>query len=197
MKKLLSLLAFSGVLFSSASSVTKASSKNELVSIDSITLMQQSKEGQKLAAEVEKEVEAFQNFAKAKQDELKDFQDTVSKQAKVLSKEALVEKGEKLASMKKNAERELTDKEESLKRSMQRRTALLRNKHMEVANKVFEKKDWGMMIDRNTPGVLFVKKAIDVTDEILKAVDEEYDTSVVKEVVKTAENKTASKTTKA
>ena len=187
MKKLLALTMISGILVNSVFAVQQDSEK--LVSIDSIMLMQKSKEGQKLALEVQKEVESFQNFAKTKQEELRDFQETVSKQAKVLSKEALMEKGEKLASMKKTAERELSDKEEFLKKSMQRRTVVLRNKQMAVANTVFEKKSWGLMIDRNTPGVLFVKKAIDVTEEILKSVDDDFDKKVVSKVVENTQGK--------
>jgi Skp family chaperone for outer membrane proteins len=165
----------------SAETTDKDSSK--LVSIDSILLMQKSKEGQKLAGEIQKEIGEFQTFAKNEQKKLVDFQEEVSKKAKVLSKDALSEKGEKLASMKKNAERTLGDKEEALKTSIQKQQISLRNKQMKVANEVFEQKNWGMMIDNNTPGVLFVSRAIDKTDEILKSVDERYEKETSKTVV--------------
>ena len=92
----------------------------KFVSLDSLILMQKSKEGQKLVGEVQAEVGKFQKEAQTAQKELIDFQETVSKQAKVLSREALAEKGEKLAQMKKNAERELGDKEEALKLKLQK-----------------------------------------------------------------------------
>jgi Skp family chaperone for outer membrane proteins len=177
MKKILlgitSLMIFSGLsIYAETATLDKDASK--LVSIDSILLMQKSKEGQKLAGEIQKEIEEFQQIAKNEQKKLTDFQEEVSKKAKVLSKDVLAEKGEKLASMKKNAERVLGDKEEALKVSIQKKQIALRNKQMKVANEVFEQKKWGMMIDNNTPGVLFVSSAIDKTDEILKAVDEKY-----------------------
>lgn len=183
MKKI--LLSVAGVmLIGSLAICTEVLDKDasKLVSIDSILLMQKSKEGQKLAKEIQKEIEEFQQFAKNEQKKLTDFQEEVSKKAKVLSKEALTEKGEKLASMKKNAERVLGDKEEALKASIQKKQIALRNKQMKVANEVFEQKKWGMMIDNNTPGVLFVSKAIDKTDEILKAVDAKYEKESVKTV---------------
>lgn len=170
-----------GSLAICAEALDKDASK--LVSIDSILLMQKSKEGQKLAGEIQKEIEDFQQFAKNEQKRLTDFQEEVSKKAKVLSKDALAEKGEQLASMKKNAERVLGDKEESLKTSIQKKQISLRNKQMKVANEVFEQKNWGMMIDNNTPGVLFVSRAIDKTDEILKAVDEKYEKESTKTVL--------------
>lgn len=170
-----------GSLAICSETVDKDASK--LVSIDSILLMQKSKEGQKLTKEIQKEIEEFQQFAKNEQKKLTDFQEEVSKKAKVLSKDALAEKGEKLANMKKNAERVLGDKEESLKASIQKKQISLRNKQMKVANEVFEQKKWGMMIDNNTPGVLFVSSAIDKTDDILKAVDAKYENESVKTVM--------------
>jgi Skp family chaperone for outer membrane proteins len=165
----------------------------KLVSIDSILLMQKSKEGQKLGEKIQKDVEEFQKFAKNAQKELTDYQESVSKQAKVLSKDALVEKGEKLAKMKKDAERSLEDKETELKHKIQREQVELRNRQMKVANEVFEQKKWGLAIDAGTPGLLFVSKAVDKTDEILKVVDERFEkeTKTIAEPKKVKETKGA------
>ena len=51
----------------------------------------------------------------------------------------------------------------------------LREKQLRVTKQVFDSKDWGMMIDVNTPGVICSNKAIDKTSEILKAVDLAYE----------------------
>jgi Skp family chaperone for outer membrane proteins len=161
-----------------------------LVSINSVQIMQESKEGQALAAEIKKELEGFQLSVQNKQKELVDFQEKVKKQAKVLSKDALVEKGEQLAKMKKNAERELADSEESLKKSIQRRQAMLQNKLLKVTNEIFENNDkWQVMIDRSQ--ALFVKNSIDVTDLVLKEVNSRYDSEFAKSVVKTQKNKSS------
>ncbi|MFC1894455.1 OmpH family outer membrane protein [Candidatus Dependentiae bacterium] len=155
----------------------------ELVSIDSILLMQKSKEGKILAEKLQKDVDAFQNFAKNAQKEIVDYQQTVQKQAKALSKSALIEKGENLEKMRKTAERNLTDKETDLKRKIQREQAVLRNNQMTVVSEIFEEKKWGMLIDKNTPGVLFVANSIDKTDEVLKVVDEKYKKLIAKNIV--------------
>lgn len=171
---------------SAKASPDKAASKTVLkglVSINSVQIMQQSKEGQALASEIKKELEGFQLSVQNKQQELVDFQEKVKKQAKILSKDALVEKGEQLAKMKKNAERDLADAEESLKKSIQRRQALLQNKLLKITNEIFEKNDkWQVMIDRSQ--ALFVKNSVDVTDSVLKEVDKQYDSEVAKAVVK-------------
>lgn len=199
MKKILSsllgvvLMGSMTVAMADLAPAIKDKDAGKLVSIDSILLMQKSKEGQKLAERIQKDVEVFQNFAKSAQKELTDFNESVSKQAKVLSKEALLEKGEKLAQMKKDAERKLEDRETELKRNIQKVQIELRNKQMKVASEVFEKKDYGLMIDSNTPGVLFVSKAIDKTDEILKVVDEQFtkESKTVAAPKKVAETKAA------
>jgi outer membrane protein len=193
MKKILLAVAIVGIL----STNVQAAESKDFVSIDSLLLMQKSKEGQKLMAEVQKDVEIFQKQVQEAQKEVVEFQEKITKQAKILSKEALVEKGEQLSAKKKQAERELSDREESLKRNIERKQLALREKQMRIANEIFEKEGWGLMIDRNTPGVLFVNNAIDKTDSILKTVDEKFDTEFAKDVVEKAQNKENTKTKKA
>lgn len=167
------LLTFACV---NAAETLKGSKKNlnSLVSIDSIVLMQDSKEGKLLAEKFQAEIEDFRIQVKAKQEELVEFQTKIEKQAKVLSKEAKIEKVEELEKMKKDAERVLADKEESLKTRVQRQQFALRDKQMKVINDVCKQEGWGALIDKNLPGVLFVNNAIDQTEKMLKAVDEKY-----------------------
>ena len=186
MKKLLTLVLVGGLLSGNA---LAADSKGQLVSIDSLSLMQKSKEGKALAGMLQKEIESFQKEVQSAQQQVVALQETIQKQAKVLSKEALMEKGGELTRMKKRAERDLADKEEALKMTVQRHQTLLRDKQLKSAKKVFDDKDWGMMIDKNTPGVLFVNNAIDKTDEILKVIDAEYNKVAAKGIV----NKTSGK----
>jgi outer membrane protein len=159
----------------------------DLVSIDSLKMLQESKEGQALQVRLQKDIESFQKEVQGAQQKVMELQEKIQKQAKVLSKEALMEKGEELSTMKKRAERDLADKEELLKNKVQREQMILREKQLKTAKRIFDEKKWGMMIDRNTPGVLFVNDAIDKTPEILKTIDIEYGKDAVKEIV----NKTA------
>ena len=175
MKKLLIVLA--ALSLAHHPSVTP---KGELVSIDSILIMQKSKEGQDIAVKLQKEIEQFQNQVKVSHGELTNLQDEITKQAKVLSTEALQAKTDKLTQMKKDAERTLTDKEESLKAAIQRKQFALREKQLSVISEVSEKNEWGVLVDKNTPGVLFVSNAIDKTDIVLQAIDAKYEASTEK-----------------
>lgn len=159
----------------------------DLVSIDSLKMLQESKEGKSLQTRLQKDIETFQKEVQGAQQKVVELQEKIQKQAKVLSKKALMEKGEELSTMKKRAERDLADKEESLKNKVQREQMMLREKQLKTAKRIFDGKNWGMMIDKNTPGVLFVNDAIDKTSEVLKIVDAEYAKDAAKEIV----NKTA------
>lgn len=185
MKKILSLALVSG-LFAGVVSA-------DLVSIDSLRMLQESKEGKVLAENLQTDIKKFQEEVVGAQSEVAQLQEKIQKQAKLLSKEALMEKGEELTKIKKRAERDLADKEEALKLKVQREQTKLRDKQLTIAKKVFDDKKWGMMIDKNTPGVLFVNSAVDKTDELLKVVDEAF----TKEAAANVVSKTTKKVIKA
>jgi len=189
MKKVLSALAALSVM-----SMNFVAAKADLVSIDSILIMQKSKEGQEISGKIQKEVEKFQKEVEGYQKELATMQDSITKQAKALSKEALQEKTEQLASKKKDIERKLTDKEEALKAEIQKKQFMLREKQLATISEVSSKEEWGVLVDRNTPGVLYVSTAIDKTDMVLKAVDEKYLASANTKATTADTQKVAAKT---
>lgn len=166
MKKIVSLLALVGAGF-----VCRA---GDLVSIDSLAIMQKSAEGQELIGKIQKEVDSFKEEVAKAQKNLAEQQESLSKQVKVLSKEAVQEKREALEQSRKKLEREFADKEEALRGNIQRKQMALREKQLAVINEVFEKEGWSALIDKNTPGLLCVSNAIDRTDVVLKAVDAKH-----------------------
>lgn len=164
----------------SAVSFGFVSAKNEqLVSIDSIQVMQDSKEGKILAEKLKAKINDYQKFVQTSQQELVSLQEEITKKADVLSKDALQEKTEQLANKKKSLERTLSDKEEALKAELQREQIKLRDKQMAVASSMCEKENWGLVVDKNTPGVLYVNKAIDKTADLLKEVNANYEKASV------------------
>lgn len=152
----------------------------DVVSIDSISIMQKSKEGQKFTDVMKKKVESFNELRQRLQKELADMQDELQKKAAVLSKDALQEKTEALAKKEREAKRDIADQEETLSAEVQKMQFKLRKKQLDVANKICQENKWGVMIDKNTPGVLFVSDSIDKSDAVLKAIDAEYDATTKK-----------------
>lgn len=187
MKKFVSTVAMSLL------AVSFAAAKNEsLVSVDSILIMQKSKEGQQLTKKLQDEISGFQKEVALAQKEMGDMQKELGEKTTKLSKQELDLKNEELANKRKALERKLADKEEQLKVSIQKDQLSLRDKQMKVVNEEFEKQQWGLLIDKNTPGVLCVAKAIDKTDELLKKVDDAYGVELAKNEIKSGSVKTAS-----
>ncbi len=160
----------------SAASLNFVVAKNEsLVCIDSVHIMQESKEGKILAEKLKAKINTYQELVKTSQQELASLQDEITKKSELLSKEALQEKTELLVSKRKDIEHNLTAKEEALRAELQREQVKLRETQLTVAKTLREEEKWGLTIDKNTPGVLFVDKSIDKTDEVLKKVDAMFD----------------------
>jgi len=170
---------------------------NELVSIDSFAIMQKSKEGKEVMSSIQGDITSFQAEVQKAQKTIATEQENLEKQAKVLSKDALQEKTEKLANLRKKNEREFTDKEEQLRAAIQRKQMSLRERQLKTVNEVFEKEKWGVVIDKNSPGVLCISSAVDQTEKVLAAVDAKYSTAPKSKndaVVVAAKNTTAPKT---
>ena len=85
-----------------------------------------------------------------------------------------------------------------LRSSIQKKQIALRERQLKIANEVAEKEKWSLVVDKNTPGVLFVANAIDRTDSVLKAVDAKYldksmNIKTVNTAVQTAKKESAPK----
>lgn len=176
MKKILLGLAASAFMFN----VSMAKGGVNIVAIDSIEIMQKSKEGKQLSDEVQTKITSYQSFVKQAQDELAGLEKELSEKKDVLKKEALAEKQANVEAKKKQLVARVSQQEEALRMEIQSKQVQLRNKQMAVTNKECEKNNWGLMIDKNTPGVLFASAAIDKTAELLKKIDADYDSSVKK-----------------
>lgn len=168
MKKIL-LTASAGLLLSA--SVFAA---EKIVAIDSVKIMQESKEGQEITLKLQKKAEKIGELVKSAQKELADMQENLNKKAKVLSPEALQEKTKQIARKKTDAERDIADKEEAFGAELKGYQYMLVQKQRQIIQEVAKKEDWVVVVDPNTPGVLFVSNAIDKTDVVLKAVDDKY-----------------------
>ena len=181
MKKILLGLATSAFMFS----VSMAKGGVNIVAIDSIEIMQKSKEGKKLSEEVQVKINDYQNFVKKAQEELTVLEKELSDKKDVLKKDALAEKQTNLENKRKQLGGSVQQQEEALRLEIQSKQVQLRNKQMAVTSKVCETSNWGLLIDKNTPGVLFASSAIDKTSDVLKRIDADYDSAVKKSTTAT------------
>jgi Skp family chaperone for outer membrane proteins len=151
-----------------------ASTKQTIVSVDSLYILRESAEGKKLETEVKKEVAEFEAFVRRENSELMSQKESLMKQASVLSKDALQEKQSELQSAQRTAQRKIEDRREELARNIQSRQIKLRDSQVTVANEVRQKAGWTLMLEKNNPFVLGVAEAIDKTSDVLKEVNTRY-----------------------
>jgi len=163
-------------MFGSVLAAPKSKKVESLVSIDSIQIMQKSKEGQKVAEKLRKKIEGFQEQIKKDHEAIETMEKELSKKKEVLSKDALEEKTKEVSKKKFFIEQKM----ENFRMEIQKEQVTLRDKQLALVDKMFKKHNWGLMIDKNTPGVLFVSKAVDKTDELLKIIDADYEASLNK-----------------
>lgn len=174
MKKFLSLLALLGL-----SSMALGAQDLKIVSIDSMLIMQKSEEGQALLGKIQKDIEGFQAELKKQQSLVQTEQTSLEKQAKVLSADAVEQKAKSLAKKRKGLEEEFAEKEESLRKEIQMAQMSLRERQMKAISSWSEKEGAIAVLDKATPGLLFVASSIDKTEDALKAVDATFKTAKV------------------
>lgn len=168
MKKILSLLATLSIVSSGFAATQK------ILSLDSLTIMQKSKEGQAIATEIQKKIESFQTEVKNSQKELIELQGSFEKKALALSEEAKLAEREKIEDKKRDLERRLSGKEEILRKTIQAKQLALREKQLGVVTSIYKDEPNTVVVDKQTPGLLFASSALDQTSIVLKAVDDAY-----------------------
>jgi Skp family chaperone for outer membrane proteins len=188
MKKSLLTLACAAACFSLVSVYAETTTKLETVVFDAGRLLQESTEGKIFAENVNKKIAEFQTFAKSSYEKLNNDQKELESKAKALSKEAYQEKVEKITQTKKDLDRTLEDKKSTIEKDIEKQKGLLGRKFMETAKSLFDKEGWGLLLERNMPGVVCVADGKDVTSKLVLAVNNDYAKS--KETTKTAKNNT-------
>lgn len=174
MKKSLLTLACTAACFSFAYVCAETSTKLETVVFDAGRLLQESTEGKMFAESVNKKIVAFQTFAKTSYEKLSAEQKELETKRKALSQEAYQEKAEKITQSKKDLDRTLEDKKSLIEKDIEREKGKLGQKFMEIAKTLFDKEGWGLLLERNMPGVVCVADNKDVTGKLVLAVNTEY-----------------------
>ncbi len=147
---------------------------------DSIYVLQASNEGKDLIKGIQKDVETFQSEFKQAQQSMVEAQESLNKQAKKLSAEALREKTEELAQKNKKSERDFAERQEQLRGLIEKKQVMLRQRQVGMISEELQKDGWSAILDKNTPGVYYVAKSLDKTEEALAKVNASYVSPAVK-----------------
>ncbi len=174
MNKILSGIIALSLTAGALQAATQAAAQ-KIVSIDSVRLMQESKEGQALFADFEAERNKAVTELQEVEKDAKQLVDTLQKQQALLSADALREKRSEIERKEKQLTRKRDEIAEDLNTTFQGRQEALFTKQMTKARALFTEQKGAVLIDKRTPGVLAMNEDLDMTDDVLKAVNVDYD----------------------
>lgn len=163
--------------------------KLDLVSVDSMVLVEKSKAGRDFTKKMTEEREKLESFVANSNKELSKMQEEISLKSQVLSKDALQEKMTQFEQKRREVERQVADKREMASLTMQKEHMKMRDEQLAVIKNVCEKKGWDALLEKGS--TLFVAHSIDKTEEVLKELDAAYDAKNATSSKKKSEKKAA------
>jgi outer membrane protein len=136
-------------------------------------VVRKSASGQKAMKELNKKFESLQEKLRAEQDKIKAFKEDLEKKRPLMNEAARAEKEREY----KKALRDFKDQSDDAQFEMRQ----AENKRMEPILKELEKvvirigKEGGytLILENNMPGIYFIDSGIDITNEVIKAYDNE------------------------
>lgn len=163
---ILSILLFSSVAF--AADNKKEGGELSIAVVDIKKALALSEAGKEAQKKYQKEVKERQEKLDEKKDEYDKFKSSLENQHKSLSSSALREKAAKLDKMDKEVTRLYQDSQEDLRRKNTEIVADLLKDLRKVVFTYGKDNDYKIILDRNSEGLLFADKTIDITEQIIE-----------------------------
>lgn len=159
------------ILFFAMPQYARALDANKIGVIDMQKFQQESKAFQKIRAALKMKFDSLQQKLDKEKDELQKIQEAYRKQSMMLSLDA-----------RESKQQELQKKERYYKYLYSEYTAEMHDAEAEARKKVGkavesivgemgEKGGYVMIFEKQTPGLIYYKDAIDITDKVVKAYD--------------------------
>ena len=98
----------------------------------------------------------------------KDLEDEIKAKKFVLSDEALFQKQLDLAEMRNQIQNKMKELEDQLKVDQKRLEGPLTAKLVDIIEEIGKTKGFTMILRRGTPGVLYTREALDITDLVIE-----------------------------
>lgn len=173
MNNMLRMSMLCGVIASGISFVNA-----KVFTIDSGRLLRESKEGKSILMLNEKDKESVLKEEYEQSKKVADLRSSIEEELKkenVVSEDKLQEKYAELTGVQRKAKRLLDDVKEEVDMKTQGRVVKFRNKVLAIASEIFEKGNCSLVLDKGTPGVVYISKSIDKTSEVLKEINFKFE----------------------
>jgi len=148
---------------------TFAFSEVKIGVVNAQDILQKSKKG----LEIQKSIQALQD---KKEGEIKAMNDEITKiekeiQSPALNDDARNKKSIDLENKRKNLKRYLEDARNEFEQESQKQLAEFEKELMPIIDSIGKTKGFSMIIDFSRSGLVYMDPAIDITDEVVKAID--------------------------
>lgn len=162
-------LAFLAILVSIAPARAEAAPPIRIAVVDLQKALSSSTAGKKAQKQYESEVKEAQSGLDAKKSELANLKKALDKQRSSLNEKALAEKEEEVASTERDLQRSFQDAKEKLQRKNAVLVGELVKSMREVVAELGKREGYSLVLDKNSPMVLYADDAVDITPAVIDA----------------------------
>ena len=167
-----SLLIFAASEVVAEETVGKVGKVGKIGIVDLSRAVNESEQGKKAKAELEVVVKKNQEALDEKGKALEKLKAEIEKQGSVMSAEARKNKEDDLDRLTREYQRGLTDSQTEVRKKESELTGNIVKELRRIINDVANEEKYDLVLDNNPALVAYVNKGIDITDEVIKKLDE-------------------------
>lgn len=171
--KLTVILSLGFIFFSPSFSGAADAGTPKIAVINMQKVVKESKVGQKATAQLNQQFERLQKILQSKQDALKAFKDDLEKKAPLMNEEARTEKELEYKKMLREFKEQSDDAQLEMRKAEAKVMEPILKVLEKVVTKIGESGGYSLILENNMPGLYYVSPAIDITDSVIKAYDQE------------------------
>ena len=163
---LLSVLLAAAVLVATGAAQAQEAVKIGVVDIDQA--VNATEQGKKARDELSKKRKAAEAQIKPLMEKGRALAEEIQSKRFVLSEEALYQKQLDLAEIQNDARARMSELEGQYKVDYERLVGPLRQKLVEIISDIGKSEGFTVILERNSPGLLYTREALDVTDMVIQ-----------------------------
>lgn len=161
-----SLLLAAGML--AWAGIAQAEDAIRIAIVDIDQAVNATEQGKQARDELAKKRKAAETELKPLMEKGKALADEIQSKRFVLSQEALYQKQLDLAEIQNDAKARMGELEGQYKVDSERLVGPLRQKLVEIIDEIGKSEGFTLILERNTPGVLYSREALDITDMVIQ-----------------------------
>lgn len=161
------------VSFCAVCETQAADGQAKIAVINMRKVVRQSKAGQKATEELNRKFEALQRTLQTKQDAIKAFKDDAEKKAPLMSEEAKADKEREYRKLLREFKEQSDDAQFEMRQAEAKIMEPILKVLESIINRIGDANGYTIILEHDMPGMYYVAPAVDITDAVIKAYDEE------------------------